>query len=455
MKLEAGKFDLEEIDFDLKSLLKRSMNLLAPRAEEKNLSFSADMAAISHAALHGDPTRLRQVVLNLLSNAIKFTEKGDVAITVAATGAGQGSSRVRCEIKDTGPGVGEEAKRRLFKPFEQADGSITRRFGGTGLGLSICKKLVVLMGGEIGVTDRLGGGSVFWFEVVLPHASADFDDRSGQSDGGDRRSNAVHSGRILLAEDNDVNVEVATMILESAGYVVDVAVDGAEAVLAVGRSGYDLVLKDVRMPNVDGLSATRQIRAAERDGRRLPIIAMTANAMKEDQRRCLDAGMDDYLSKPLKPTTLVETVNRWIDRSEAPAKHAGSDGMDAIEAIPVLDMGAIDELASTLPAKRFVPFLRLCLLRADEETAAIARLDPQSSLAEIQNEAHKLLANAGTFGARQVQELATRLQNACLAGDFASAKKLIEQTVVAHAKASAALRTKLALDMDAQVLLAD
>jgi DNA-binding response OmpR family regulator len=153
-------------------------------------------------------------------------------------------------------------------------------------------------------------------------------------------------------------------------------------------------MMDVQMPKLDGLSAAHQIRASERGGKHLPIIAMTANAMKDDRRRCLDAGMDDYLSKPLKPALLVQTVNRWIPRSEAPAKHPDSDGVRAIEALPVLDMGAIDELASTLPAKRVVPFLRLCLLRADEEAAAIARLDPQSSLAEIQNEAHKLLANA-------------------------------------------------------------
>ncbi|MGA2043403.1 MAG: PAS domain S-box protein [Roseiarcus sp.] len=449
-KLESGKFDIEEIDFDLKSLLKRSINLLAPRAEEKNLSFSADMTAIAHSALHGDPTRLRQIVLNLLSNAIKFTQRGDVAITVSTTGLGGGSSRVRCEVKDTGPGVHDEAKRRLFKPFEQADGSITRRFGGTGLGLSICKKLTEMMSGDIGVIDRPNGGSVFWFEVVLPHAGPGFDDRNERSAGDGRRISAIHAGRILLAEDNDVNVEVATMILEGVGYVVDVATDGAEAVKAVARNRYDLVLMDIQMPNVDGLSATRQIRAAERGGARLPIIAITANAMKEDQRRCLEAGMDDYLAKPLKPGLLVETVVRWIDRSGAPATAPSADG-EAIEALAVLDESVLDELASSLPAKRFLPFLQLCLLRVDEETAALARLDPASALAEIGGEAHKLLANAGIFGARQVQELATRLQTACIEGDNARAARLIAHIAIAHAKASAALRVKLASGTEASI----
>jgi PAS domain S-box-containing protein len=451
-KLEAGKFDLEKIGFNLTSMLKGAIDLLAPRAEEKNLSFSADMTGMSRRALYGDPTRLRQILLNLLSNAIKFTEHGDITITVATTDAAEGSARTRFEVKDTGPGVDEEAKRRLFKPFEQADGSITRRFGGTGLGLSICKKLVELMGGEIGITDRAGGGSVFWFEVVLPHAAPGFDDRSEKSAEGHRRSTAVHYGRILLAEDNDVNVEVATMILEGAGYAVDVAVDGIRAVDAVSRNSYDLVLMDVQMPKLDGLSATRQIRASERGGKRLPIIAMTANAMKEDRRRCIDAGMDDYLSKPLKPALLIETVHLWMDRSKASAAlPTPPSDTDAVEAFPVLDMKAIDELASILPAKRILPFLHLCLLRADEETAALARLNRTSALDEIRNEAHKLLANAGTFGARRVQELATRLQTACIEGDNASVEMLIDQIAVAHAKASASLRVKLASGIGASI----
>jgi two-component system, sensor histidine kinase and response regulator len=448
-KLEAGKFDLEKIGFNLTSVLKSAIDLLAPRAEEKNLSFSADMSAISRRALYGDPTRLRQIVLNLLANAIKFTEHGNITVTVATTEAAEGSARARFEVKDTGPGVDDEAKRRLFKPFEQADGSITRRFGGTGLGLSICKKLVELMGGEIGIIDRVGGGSVFWFEVVLPHAAPGFDDRTEKSEV-DRRSPPIHFGRILLAEDNDVNVEVATMMLEGAGYVVDVAVDGVQAVDAARRNGYDLVLMDVQMPNLDGLSAARQIRASERDGKRLPIIAMTANAMKEDRRRCLDAGMDDYLSKPFKPALLIETVDRWLSRSmatAAPPKEAAE--IDAIEALPVLDLKAIAELTSSLPANRILPFLHLCLSRADEETAALARLSGTSALDEIRHEAHKLIANAGTFGARQVQELATRVQTACIEGDKASVEKLIDQIAIAHANASIALRAELASRMGA------
>jgi PAS domain S-box-containing protein len=451
-KLEAGKFDIEEIDFDLGLLLKGTMNLLAPRAEEKNLSFSADMTGISHMALHGDPTRLRQIMLNLLSNAIKFTQHGDVAIAVAATDGGQAGSRVRCEVRDTGPGVSKEAKRGLFKPFQQADASITRRFGGTGLGLSICKKLVELMGGEIGVTDRPGGGSVFWFEVVLPHAAAGFDDGGRQNAEADRRSAAVRSGRILLAEDNDVNVEVATMILEGAGYTVDVAVDGIEAIDAVRRRGYDLVLMDVQMPKLDGLSAARHIRASEHGRKRLPIIAMTANAMKEDRRRCLDAGMDDYLSKPLKPAVLIENVDRWMDRSmPSSAPPPPPADIDAMDALPILDMSAIAELASSLPAKRFVPFLDLCLLRADEDTAALASLNRTSTLDEIRRKAHNLVANAGTFGARQVQELAKRLQNACIDGDAALVERLVERIGTAHAKATAALRAKLGSGLDATI----
>jgi len=358
--------------------------------------------------------------------------------------AGRGKTRVRCEVLDTGPGVNEEAKKRLFKPFEQGDDSINRRFGGTGLGLSICKRLVELMDGRIGVTDRPGGGSAFWLEVVLRDAAAGFDQIPERDATEGLRASARRSGRILLAEDNVFNVDLATAILESAGYTVDVAADGVAAVSAAGRRRYDLILMDMQMPELDGLAATREIRSWEGGGGRVPIIAMTANAMKEDHRRCLEAGMDDYFSKPFSPALLIEKVAAWIDRAGTSAAARRPGEREASEAPGVIDIPAIENLVSCLSLAKFVVMLGRFLTEAEEQMRVLARLDPSTALDEIGRQAHQLLASAGTFGARQVQQLASDLQTACLAGDAASAQALVDRMGPALARAAAALRAKYA-----------
>jgi PAS domain S-box-containing protein len=440
-KLESGKIELDEIDFDLVDLIEKTIELFAPRAEQKGLSLSADLRSVSRSALNGDAPRLRQIVLNLVSNAIKFTSMGSVTIRVATTDAGAGRTRVRCEVLDTGTGMNDAAKQRLFKPFHQGDSSISRQFGGTGLGLSICKRLVELMEGRIEVSDRPGGGSVFWFEIVARNAIEGFArPRKDQVDE-NNASPRARSGRILLAEDNPVNVDVATMILEGAGYEVDVAADGVEAVDAIRRRRYDLVLMDMQMPHLDGLAATREIRAAP-SGARLPIVAMTANAMKEDQRRCLEAGMDDYFSKPFSPAILVERVAQWIDRFAMPNPPEAAPEPDAVEAFPVVDLAATEDLVAALPAARFHALLRRSLSGMEGQMEKFARLDPIADVAEIGREAHKLVSSAGTFGARRVQHLAGDLEQACLAGDSAYAEELMRQIVPAAAAAAAELRVR-------------
>ena len=318
-KLEAGQVDLEESDFDLPALIEKIVALLETRAKQKGLSLTSDIGALGDGRFRGDPTRLRQILLNLVANAIKFTERGTVTIAVAGAAADDGAARLRIEVRDTGIGISDEAKGRLFTPFEQGDPSIARRFGGTGLGLSICRKLVELMNGRIGVADRPGGGAIFWFEITLPRASRVNVDQRGSKSTNESGPVAAVSGRILLAEDNRVNIEVATLILEGAGYTVDVARDGLEAVASARRRDYDLILMDVQMPKLDGLSATREIRGFEGEGKHAPIIAMTANAMADDPRRCLEAGMDDYVSKPIAPAKLRDAVARWIGAAGLPA----------------------------------------------------------------------------------------------------------------------------------------
>jgi PAS domain S-box-containing protein len=321
-KLEAGRVELENIEFDLGTIVEQAVELMAPRAREKGLAISAGVPAVARQPLQGDPTRLRQILLNLLSNAVKFTERGDVAVAVTAESQDPDRLALRIEVRDTGIGVRTADKPKLFQKFQQADGSITRRFGGTGLGLNISAQLLNLMGGRIGVIDRPGGGSIFWFELSL--AKGNSLPARGKSGAVPVRAAARSqpcSGHILLAEDNAINRELATLILEARGYIVTGVLDGREAVDAALRGGIDLILMDVHMPTLDGLSATKRIRAFGGRVGAVPIVAMTANAMKGDQKLCLDAGMQDYVSKPIDTEAFLATVARWVasGRREADA----------------------------------------------------------------------------------------------------------------------------------------
>ena len=442
-KLEEGRIDIEQVNFDLPALVENAVELLASRARQKGLSLTAEVAAADRATFQGDPTKLRQILLNLVANAVKFTERGGVAISVRGTSVDAERTRLRFEIHDTGIGIPEGAKAMLFAPFVQADPSITRRFGGTGLGLSICKKLVELMDGQIGFADRLGGGTVFWFEVALRNAAPVETDQGGSEKAHGSGPVAPDSGRILLAEDNEVNVEVVKLILEGAGYTVDVAADGFEAVAAVRACDYGLILMDMQMPGMDGISATREIRAFEGSGKRAPIIAMTANAMAEDKRRCLEAGMDDYVSKPIAPRMLRETAARWMQADALPATMKSIDTL-AIESLPVIELDAIESIRSCMDESKFSALVDLYIKQAEAQSAQLQQWRSSLTLSELGDEAHKIISSAGTLGARQVQLLAGRLQTACRTGDEASAPGLLEELASASTAAISVLRKMLA-----------
>jgi signal transduction histidine kinase/CheY-like chemotaxis protein/HPt (histidine-containing phosphotransfer) domain-containing protein len=442
-KLEAGKIHLEETEFDLPTLVEKTVELLDPLAKQKSLSVNVDIADGGRAAFRGDQTRLRQILLNLGSNAIKFTEHGGVTIAIAGTADDNDCTRVRFEVRDTGIGIPDGAKALLFAPFVQADDSITRRFGGTGLGLSICKQLVELMGGRIGIADRFGGGTVFWFEAKLRNAAPVEADHGGLDHIHGSGPAAPISGHILLAEDNKVNIEVATLILEGAGYTVDVATDGFEAVAAARRRDYSLILMDMQMPGMDGVSATREIRAFERSEKRVPIIAMTANAMADDQRRCLEAGMDDYVSKPITPAKLRQTVARWMEEYALPAT-GNSIELVQIDALPVIEQDIVDSIRSCMDKSKFSSLVDFYIAQSKEQSDQFQQWQSSLTLGEIGDEAHKIISSAGALGARRVQELAGRLQTACRAGDEASMPVLLDQLTSASAAASSALRKMLA-----------
>ena len=336
-KIEAGRVELEIIEFDLGELLDRLAAPLALRAHHKGLDFRCEVAPDVPSQLVGDPNRLNQILTNLAGNAVKFTPQGEVAVLVSLVAQTAADAVLRFAVRDSGIGISAEQQHRLFQKFSQADTSTTRQYGGTGLGLAISKQLAELMGGEIGVHSQLGAGSEFWCTVEMGKPV-----RPGPADGPDQalrespptgraRLPAVcrRGARILVAEDNLVNQEVALGILRKLGLRADAVGNGAEAVQSLKTLPYDLVLMDMQMPEMDGLEATRVIRDAGSavPDHRIPIIAMTANAVLGDRERCLAAGMNDYLTKPVSPQALIEALNTWLPK--AGEADAGAKGTTA------------------------------------------------------------------------------------------------------------------------------
>ena len=324
-KIEAGKLELETIDFQLSDLIEDMANIAAWQARTKALAMVTFIDPKSPRILHGDANRIRQVLLNLVGNAVKFTEKGEVVIRALVLEKSAAGCILRFEVRDTGIGISPASREGLFQPFVQADGSTTRKFGGTGLGLSISKRLVVLMGGKIGVESEEGAGSVFWFEIPLLHAQDEpLPETELRSDSQDLRSLMADDTaqpelkkRVLLAEDNVANQKLALLLLAKLGYEAKLAVNGLEVLRTIGEEDFDLILMDCQMPEMDGFAATREIRKREQGtGRHIPIVAMTANAMQEDRQQCMDAEMDDYISKPINRLKMKGILERWTRQRE-------------------------------------------------------------------------------------------------------------------------------------------
>jgi signal transduction histidine kinase/CheY-like chemotaxis protein len=325
-KIEAGKLDLEVIGFNLTTLVQTQVNLLENAAKEKGLMIMTKIDPSLQGHFNGDPGRIGQILLNLVGNAIKFTSSGFVSIRVTQVESTDSLAQyVKFEVQDTGIGIPDEAMQKLFRPFTQADGSTARRFGGTGLGLSISKRLAELMGGQIGAQSEPGKGSTFWFTVRLSAAEkvakaiqAELAHESGKSATQASSQTQVDRSkyRILVAEDNSVNQMVALAQLKKLGYSAQAVANGREAVDAFLTGSFDLILMDCQMPEMDGFEATQKIREHEANGgKKIPIIALTANAMKEDEEKCLKVGMNDFVSKPVKQEQLCEKLERMLGRS--------------------------------------------------------------------------------------------------------------------------------------------
>ncbi len=314
-KIEAGRLELEDQPFELRECVRLAVDLVSVRAASKGLHLACQFDANVPAAVSGDAAHLRQILLNLLSNAVKFTETGEVVLSVSAPASGQ----LNFEVRDTGIGLCDEGKSRLFQRFSQADASISGRYGGTGLGLAISRQLVELMGGRIDVDSAgPGQGSRFYFSIPAAAVALELLARRPAALAQiDPDLAARHPLRILLAEDNGVNQKLALRLLEQMGYRADLASNGREAVDSVARQTYDLVLMDVRMPELDGLQATREIVQRWPQGQRPRIVAMTANALNGDRPQCLAAGMDEHLAKPLRVEALIEALNATPTRLKA------------------------------------------------------------------------------------------------------------------------------------------
>ena len=551
-KLEAGRVDLELVDFDLECLVEDVVELMAPRAFGKGLRIVALADEAARVQMRGDPTRLRQVVLNLVGNAIKFTESGFVSIEIHGDAREPGRRRIRIDVADSGPGLSPAVKARLFQKFEQADSTVTRRYGGTGLGLAICRELVTLMQGTIGIDDRPGGGSVFWIAFDLPlgqklpaedgklrgvralvvddhpvsrmflrrqleTAGASVEEASdvpaalarvaaarlngeefalvvadqqmtplpgelsgeacrqsdvcghpktilivapgapaarvaeqnlgfdkllvmpvrrtvlvrcaaeclGVSGAGDVAARPVSGSilllgkRVLVVDDNEINREIAAHFLIREGVEVELAIDGRQAVEAVERSHFDLVLMDVQMPQMDGLTATRLIRGFPGEAGRIPIVGMTAAAMQSDRMRGFVAGMNDYVTKPIDPPTFLATINDWLAGRRRP-----EIAVESVAEPEAFDPEPLVAYRRLMPTERFGVLIEHFMATGQYYVGILVQALAAGDLVRASAIAHDIKGSFGNFGARAVQRLAGELERACAAGELETAKRI-------------------------------
>jgi len=415
-KLEAGRITFEEIAFSPETLVDNAVSVIAPRASAKSLALKTIRGSALPPALLGDAGRIRQVLLNLLSNAVKFTERGEVVVATRCLARDATRATMEWSVSDTGIGIAPERIKDLFKDFIQADSSISRRFGGSGLGLSICKRLVGKMGGEIGVVSAPNQGATFRFTLELPIAEGAALVGHDQPEPmfGELRAHIARLGRplrILVADDNATNRLVAAKMLQEFDVQTMTARDGAEAVAAATRFDYDAILMDVRMPEMDGLQATRTIRARGGTLARVAIIAFTANAYLDDVNACREAGMNGFVAKPVRKKELVAAiVNALRSAPAAAAAAAPAPAADGAAEPPVFDRSRYDAMVEELGEDGAQLVIDMFITESDRRIALLRELAGMSDRTRIGREAHSLKSDAAALGLDQLAALAAMLE---------------------------------------------
>ena len=437
-KIEAGKLELDVVDFNVQSLSRDIVRTFSSRARQKRIDLLLDAPDETSCLLRGDPTRLRQILNNLIGNALKFTEKGQVAVRVRRVGASEAGVLVRFEVRDTGIGIPKARMGSLFQSFAQIDASMSRRYGGSGLGLAISKQLAELMGGVIGVESEEGRGSMFWLDVTLQepsaapaHAPSTESGRDVSEQGfGEFAKSTIHlqqatAGlRILVVEDNSTNQMVAVRLLEGLGHSADVAFNGKEALLALEDHPYEIIFMDCQMPEMDGFEATAAIRRNQGEQGRTPIIAMTAHAMKGDRERCLSAGMDDYISKPIKRDDLAAVIERRITGS-TPIEASGHDEPSRSTGEVVFDRSALLELLDG-DAEFVIEIIGDFLKDCAERLPAIARAVDEKDFLFVQQNAHTIKGSAASVRANSISSIAARMESAAREGQLDGIAPLVQ-----------------------------
>lgn len=435
-KIDAGKLEIETVDFDLKGVLQNVHDQILFRALEKSLRVRLEVDPKLPRYLRGDPLRLTQVLLNFANNAVKFSSCGDITVTATEADSGGSDSLVRFEVRDNGPGISDAEQQKLFQPFQQADTTTTRRYGGTGLGLIISKQLVTMMGGAVGMQSKLGVGSTFWCEIRFPFGRAPL----GNDDGLAHMDAACLRGmRILLTEDNLLNQQVAGDILADAGALVTIAGDGAEALELLHQKQFDCVLMDIQMPEMDGLEAVKRIRA-DPALRALPVIALTANARSEERHHYIASGMNDVISKPIDAALLFNILLKWVGLPEygqpkgAPAT-AGQPGELANQTAQTVDASALlkpQEFDLSVLAKlcvsnpdRLDRYLEVFIESLQQAMSEIDVALERQDRVQICALGHRIKSTASAVGATGLADLGRMLEATRADGDLGRARELV------------------------------